>query len=106
MTKTNQNIEIWAGDAKSLVFGILNSAGTGQDMTGNSASWILQDEDNSVCTLAQINGTMSGSTVTVVLAASHTNILVGYYYHELASTASGSPATLAVGTAKINKSSI
>lgn len=106
MTKTGQNFEIWAGDAVDLAFGVSASDGTGQDMTGNTASWIFQDEQTSSCITGSLAGTISGSTVTVALAASDTSGVSGYYYHELSATASGSPVTLAVGTIKINKSSV
>lgn len=106
MTKTAQNIELWAGDAKTLNFGITGSNGSSLDQTGNTASWIIQDEENSSCVLAQVAGVISGSVVAVILAASHTSSLAGFYYHELSGTASGSPVTYAIGTAKINRSSI
>lgn len=106
MTKVEQNFEMWGGDAKTLTFSITGSDSNSQDMTGNTASWIIQDEDDSACILAQIAGAISGSVVNVVLAASHTSSLTGFYYHELSATASGSPATLSIGTAKINQSSI
>jgi hypothetical protein len=107
MTKTGQNVEFWAGDDVTLRFGITASDGTSQDMTGNTASWILQDEVTSTCISVQKAGTISGSLVDVVISGSDdTATLSGFYYHELAAAASGSAVTLATGTAKINKSSI
>lgn len=106
MTKVSQNLEMWQGDARTLVFGVTASDGSGQDLTGNTASWIIQDEEDSTCILAQVAGTISASLVNVVLAASHTSGLCGFYYHELSITASGSPVTAAIGTVKINRSSV
>ena len=106
MTKTNQNFEMWQGDGKTLVFSVTASTGIGQDLTGNTASWIIQDEEDSACLSGQVAGVVSGSLVNVILAASDTSGLCGFYYHELSLTASGSPVTAAIGTAKINRSSI
>lgn len=106
MTKVEQNFEMWQGDSKTLVFSVTASDGTGQDLTGNTASWIIQDEEDSACVAGQVAGTISGSLVNVILAASDTSGLCGFYYHELSLTASGSAVTAAIGIAKINRSSI
>lgn len=107
MTQTGQNTEIWAGDDVLLRFGILDANGSSQDMTGNTASWILQDEMNSACISVQKAGTITGCFVDITISGSDdTATLSGYYYHELTATASGSAVTLATGTIKINRSSI
>lgn len=107
MTKVSQNTEIWAGDDMLLRFGIFDSNGSSQDMTGNTASWILQDEENSASVIVQKDTTITGCFVDVSISGSDdTATLSGLYYHELSATASGSSVTLATGTIKINKSSI
>jgi hypothetical protein len=107
MTRTGQNVEFWSGDDVVLRYSIFNSNGSSQDMTGNTASWILQDEINSPCIAVQIDTVINGSLVDVSISgSSDTADLSGFYYHELSATASGSAVTLAVGTAKINRSSI
>ncbi len=104
MTKVDQNVQLWAGKDQVLRFGISASDGSGQDMTGNTASWMLLDEQNSGSLLLKA-GTISGSLVDIVLSGSDdTAGLGGRYYHELAATASGSAVVLAVGQLKMNKS--
>ena len=107
MTKVEQNAEIWAGDDVVLRFSILDSSGDAQDMTGNTASWVMQDEYNSTCITTSASGLITGSVIDIAVTGSgHTNGLSGYYYHELAATASGSAITLSTGTIKINRSNI
>ncbi len=104
MTKVAQNFVIWAGDDQVLRFGISGSSGSGQDMAGNTASWILTDEANSG-SLVSASGAISGSLVDVVISGSDdTAGLSGTYYYQLAATASGSAMTLAVGVATIHRS--
>jgi hypothetical protein len=107
MTKTCQDTIIWAGDDVTLRFSITDTSGSPQDMSGNTACWILQDEIDSGSWLISKAAVISGCLVDVTISGSDdTATLSGTYYHELAATASGSAVTLAVGTVTINRSSI
>lgn len=107
MTATGQDVTMWAGDTKALVFTITDGAGVAINLSGSTVHWIMQHSlTDSVALLEKHVG--SGITLTdaeagiltVTLAAKDTEGLAGgNYYHELEITdSSGDISTVAIGT--------
>jgi hypothetical protein len=105
MTKLEQNVQFWAGEDIRLDFGITDASGNSQDVTGNTASWVLADEDDTAC-LMKIDGSMSGSLIQVTIESGSTSGCKGFYTHHLKGAASGSVVMLATGTVTIERSLI
>lgn len=111
MTKYKQDFELFANTDHLLNFIITASDNvTGQSLTNCPVRWVLQDEIDSTCWLynaSTSNGVVvNGSLVSVTIQASRTTGLSsGWYYHELKLLTSGSVEVLAVGIAKVNRSS-
>lgn len=111
MTKLDQNFDYWTGTDKTLAYGITDSTGASKDVAGMTVWWLLQDEPGSASLMRLKTGgsgiTLSGSVVSVTLAASLTAgcaNLSGTFYTELSASDSASNADiLAVGYATINK---
>ena len=107
MTATNQNFTVYSGDTESVVVGV-SQDGSAASLSSASAVWIMEEEVGSG-SLARLTSddylSLSGSTVTIALAASHTNGLVGKYYHELEITdISSNITTVTTGIVTVKKS--
>jgi len=110
MTKVRQDFEYWTGEDKILTYTIYDAAGASVDMSGACARWVIQDEPDSgsliVYKTAGSGVVVSGSTVKVTLAGSHTAGCAwdGQFYTELAaSDSSGNDEVLAVGWANVHR---
>jgi hypothetical protein len=97
MTATNQNAELWAGEAKSLAVTV-----SGIDLTGKTITWTLSaDQDSAAAVLTKT--TSAGITIdsatqfTVALTAANTEGLAGVYYQKAVVTDGVSPAVVMEG---------
>lgn len=114
MSRTNQNVTMWQGEAKTLVSPIVNAAGTAVSLTGAAISWRLYDVTTGVVLLTKTTAagsvalsttTATNDTVTVTLDPADTVSLEGAYYHEAAITGSQA-AVLYTGVLTINVSAV
>ena len=111
MTKTAQNFEMWQGNTKSLAITVTGSDGSGYDLIGASATYVMEREPGSGSLIRKTTSgseiSISGSVLTVVLNPTDTLGLDGLYYHEAGIVNSVSQLeTIMVGNIKINKSGV
>ena len=88
MAKINQNIDLYQGETKKLVFTVVDDSGVVVDLTGCAATWVLAkavDSDDIILTKSTTLGTIVivGNTFELVLSKSDTVDLLGNYYHEI-----------------------
>ena len=107
MTSTNQNFTIYAGDTNNVIVGVEQNS-VAASLTGASAVWILSSDIGSGSLVRMTSDdflTISGSTVTIAISPSHTNSLVGKYFHELEVTdSSGNVSTTTTGVVTVKES--
>lgn len=90
MTATAQNLTMYQGDTKSLVFTVTDDAGAPKNITGATVRWVLQrwvtDStpilDKGVGTGIALTTPLSG-VLTVTLTPADTLALQGDFWHEL-----------------------
>lgn len=108
MTKSLQDFEMVAGDAKTLRFTITNSDGMARDVSSSDLYWSLAKDARDAALIEKVNPvqiTVEGAGDNVVLVAlepDDTRSLKGLYYHELKEVEGNTiPTTLAKGTGLI-----
>jgi hypothetical protein len=112
MTAVAQNVSMYQGDTKSLVFTVTDDAGAPKNITGALVRWVLQRWptdttpvlDKNVGAGITLTTPLSG-ILTVALAPADTLTLEGDYVHELEVTdTSTNVSTVAVGSMTILRS--
>jgi hypothetical protein len=86
--------EMYSGDSKTIEVAITDADGNAVMLTGATAIYTIREAITSTTALVtKATGgsgiTISGSTVTITLAAADTASLAGTYYHELEITDTG-----------------
>jgi len=105
-----QNFELYAGNAKTLHFEIVDEDGAVVDITGATIAWGVSTHENSKSKLFSytsptnitITDAANGKFDVSVLASNTAALKAGDYHHQAEVTdAGGNPTTVAFGTIEL-----
>jgi hypothetical protein len=116
MTKLAQDITVYEGEDREILFGVVDAAAAAVNLTGATLVWKLANAPDGAILLTKSSGPSGGIVVTnaagglgkVVLPGSDTATLGGgVYYHELGITdSSGNDEVAFVGNCTIKRSAV
>lgn len=110
MAKTNQNVTLYQGETKKIVFTVIDDSGELVDLTDCKATWVLAskvESDEIILTKSVDLGTITivNNTFEIVLTKNETKDLLSSYYHEIRMIKPDlSEAVVATGSLIVNKS--
>ena len=96
-----QHIRLFSGDDRTLTFTMRDRAGTAVSITGTYSFQIASGPGPSDTAEITKTGAVSGSTVTITLAATDTTSLEGKFHYELVVTETSSSADSVVSFGKV-----